>query len=449
MHRKLSEIITLTTTALLLGLPALQSCIYDNVPPEADPAPASIRVNTMLAGGPWRSPSPLSAEGSGKNFTVLFWQRPEKLLEPPSANGDYSFWLAPYLASTAPKAVTEYTDLTFDTNYPYPVPETAELFATGYAPSDVLAPDATEGYHRIAFVEQLSDGQTKPRKGRYDFLGCDAWNEVYYGSQSSPFAQERNKLYFRHLASKLLFYAERDQASMENKQYVRFVEVTGIEMTTDDGASWTPLHTPVSFEWDALDKDNSLTDAYTKVISAVRTLTGVTTAPAAGYRTATSGPLPADFKILRRTPDGKPSVDRVPIAGHPIDSCYVCNPYVDGTEQAAKPIRLRMNISAELSFDLTFPKSDKDGSTTDDLTFTRTWTGLETRIYEVNTDGTPDRTKEVTRFRPGREYRIYLNFSRTGVNLVARELPWDYGGIHYVGITGSDPKTESESAPTP
>lgn len=452
MHRKLSDIITLTVAAVL-GLPALQSCIYDNVPfNEPDDASVSIRVNTALAGGSRSVPASQSAEGSGESFTVLFWQRPEKLLEAVTADGDYSFWLAPYLASTAPKAVAEYSKLTYDTNHPYPAPETVRICATGYAPADLLDADKSRGYYRLNAVDYLSDG-TATQKGRCDFLGCDAWNDVYWGSLLDPFAQERNKLYFRHLASKLVFYAERDRISMENKQFVRFVNITDIQMSLDGGDHWTPLHTPSSFEWTGW-KDEAepveFTEAYKKVITTAQSHNaGVTSQPAAGYRTIASEEFSdaPGFIIQRRTVDGRPSVDRVPISGHAIDSCYVCNPYgADGKEQVGQPILLRMNIEAELSFDQSFPKSDKDGSTTDDLTFTRTWPGQTTRIYEVAADGSPDKTKAVTRFKPGKEYRIYLNFSRTGVNLVAREYPWDYGGIHYVGITGSDTKPKLSSS---
>lgn len=450
-HRKLSDIITLTT-ATVTALLALQSCIYDNAPLAdegndiTDTSAASIRVNTMLAGANQHMPQqPQSEDGSGESFTVLFWRNPENLINDVSTDGeytDYTFWLAPYLSAKAPKAVSEYKSLTFDTNYPYPMPEGIKIYATGYAPADVLAPDTAQGYRRLnATVDAtLPDGST--RKGHYDFLGCDAWNEVYYGSHYSPFAQERNRLYFRHLASKLVFYAKRDQASMENKQFVRFVEITDIKMSVDGGTTWLPLHTPSAFEWDRFPSDKEFPDAYTKAITAVQKLTGVTTTPAAGYKTIASEALPDDYKIVRRTADGKDrSVDRVPIDGHTIDSCYICNRYVDGTPQLGngKAIKLSMTITAELSFDQSFPKSDKDGSTTDDLTFTRIWADMMTDIHEVNVDGTANTSKPVTELKPGKEYRIYLNFSRTGVNLVARELPWNYGGIHYVGIIGSDP----------
>lgn len=461
MHRKLSDIIKLTTAALL-GLLALQSCIYDYAPDDAESdAPESIRINTMLAGSrnPREStPVPTSEEGSGQSFMVLFWQREEFLIDPEQSS---SFWLAPYLASPAPKAVTEYAELTYDTNYPYPFQETTplyRLYATGYAPADVLKHDTNKGYNRLYVPAAPADGTDKLDRGRYDFLGCDAWNEVFQGCQNAPFAREVNKLIFHHLAAKLLFCADRD-STMQNSQFVRNVEISNLRMSIDGGTTWTPLHTPSEFKWVVYSESdkNQFSKAYTEAIKAAQTLNGVTTKPAAGYKTVASEPFSdaTGFTLMRRTIDGGISLDRVPISGQRLDSCYVCNPYVNGTEQTNLPIRLKMDISAaELSYDLSFPNADEDtetvkGNTNDNVTFTRSWPDVEVKaIYETKSDGTASENT-ITSFRPGREYRIYLHFNRTGVNLVAREHPWNIGGLHYIGIIGSDTKPTPEPTPKP
>ncbi len=51
-------------------------------------------------------------------------------------------------------------------------------------------------------------------------------------------------------------------------------------------------------------------------------------------------------------------------------------------------------------------------------------------------------TQPIRMFKPGNEYRIYIHFYRTGVNLTAQELPWNYGGPHYIEIEGGDKQPE-------
>jgi len=412
---------------------------------EADdtvPQTGSIRINTAAVQGT------RAAETDYDNtFTVLFWDNKELATADPQA----SFWLAPYLVANAPQDVSFYEHSVFDTGYPYPGASVTNnkapyLYATGYAPGEVLHPDIQEGANGAtgrgyAKLKAILDEQSK---GRYDFLGCDAWPEVYRGSQTDPFAQEKNKLYFRHLAAKLVFIAERD-VEMEGKQYVRNVQVTDLQMSIDGGKNWTPMYTPSEFTWQQL-KENDFTPSYSKVIKTIQQNNAVTTGPSSGYKASAAmkfaGEEPGKeedktFILERRTKKGISSIDRVPITGHHLDSCYVCNPIENGTVKPGK-IQLKMNISAELSYDFNFPESD---SGTDDLTFTRTWEGVTLeQINEgtVNDKGEfiPNGNSTINEFKPGNEYRVYIKFHRTGVNLVARELPWNYGGIHYIPIVG-------------
>ena len=144
------------------------------------------------------------------------------------------------------------------------------------------------------------------------------------------------------------------------------------------------------------------------------------------------------------------ATDRVPIDGMDIDSCYVCNLIdEDGSVKKGNPIQLKMDISAEMSFDPNFPMNDGSGSITDDLTFTREWKGVTLdAIYGVTIGSNGEvQTMDtaIDEFKPGNEYRIYIHFHRTGVNLVARELPWNYGGIHYITIPGGDKPTDDKT----
>jgi len=414
MKQTIHHITKVMSVALLAGA-SLSSCIYEN-----DDEPLSgdtVGVNTMAVDG--------AAVVSGDNtFMVLFWPDITHL---EASSGDIA-WPEPYLAGHAPQPVDFYEYSVFDTRYPYP-DATSVLYATGYAPGTVLKPDAGSGYRRLSAVDVAE-------KGRYDFLGCDVWREVYKGSQTDPFAQNKNRLYFRHLSSKLVFYADRDKTTMENRQYVRNVTVTNLQMSIDGGENWTQMHTPSGFVWDIL-KPDDFTASYTKTIESIRLVAGnegVNTAPKAGYRTVESTPFAgvgSDFVLQKN------ASDRVPVDGMSIDSCYVCNRIVNGIADINKPIKLKMDISAEMSFDPNFSMGDSSGSITDDLTFTKTWRGEITEIHRVDDAGRPT-TGTVDEFRPGNEYRVYIRFYRTDVNLVALELPWNIGGVHYITIPGGD-----------
>jgi len=402
----------------------MTSCSDENTP--GDPS-GSILLNTMTDGGMLKVDNKLD-----NTFNVLLWRDvshltftlPAKLL-----------WPEPYYTGHAPQPITFYSKTVFDTRYPYPAPSTSYIYATGYSPAKVLVPDDEEGY-KLLYYSNVEDANYT---GRYDFMGCDVWPEVYRGSQDDPFAQDKNKLYFRHLAAKLIFYADRDETTMENKQYVRKVVVRNLQMSIDGGKTWTAMYTPSAFEWQALN-DDDITNSYQKVIDAVKLIPGNDAAteshPIAGYKAVeatTFAGLGSDFVLDRNT------LDRVPVYGMSIDSCFVCNPIVDRKPQSGQPIQLRMDISAEMSFDFNFPKPDNESST-DDLTFTREWKNVVlTAIYKYDEsapDATP--TEKIREFKPGNEYRVYIHFNRSGVNLVAKELPWGFGGQHYITIYGGD-----------
>lgn len=412
-----------TALAMLAGL-MLVSCSDKGDAPE--PGTETIRVNTKAVPAIRDLQDQVVSDNS---FMVLFWQEISHLENPSSG----TLWPSPYLAGHAPQPVSFYKLAVYDTRYPYPDRSTY-LYATGYSPGSVLNPDEIRGYRRL--VATVSDNE----KGRYDFLGCDLWSDIYKGCQNDPFAQDKNKLYFRHLASKLVFYADRDRNTMENAQYVRNVRITRLCMSIDGGNTYTEMYTPSMFEWSVLES-RDFTSAYAAVIDSVRREpgnTGVTSVPAAGYKVIAAMPFAGGnntyFELQRH------ALDRVPVYGMPIDSCYVCNNMVNGVVQSSPvhPIRLRMDITAELSFDPDFTESDSDGAVTDNLTYTHTWRDMELEaIYQVDAAGNKT-SQTVHEFKPGMEYRVYIHFFRKGVNLVAEEHPWNVGGVHYISISGSD-----------
>lgn len=423
---KRSNYIMATMVIILMEL-LLQSCIYDDIATETE---KNIGINSMVVNG---AQSPVSAEDEHDSFVVLFWmpENADHLANPTEG----AAWPELYLSSEAPQAVSFYNSLVYDTGYPYPFPETTTLCATGYAPAGVLMSD--DNYRTLTV--NIPDENRSSKLGRCDFLGCDAWNDVYKGSHTDPFSQEKNKLYFRHLTAKLVFYADRDRASMENKQFVRNVVISNVRMTVD-GTNWTPLFTPSEFTWRPLDPDEDFAASYRNIIAKAKQIEGntsVITDPTAGYEASVAEPLSGEgFDMVFH----RHKSDRVPIRGITIDSCYVCNPIENGTTKVAGSIQLKMDISAELSFNYNFPMSDENGgSTTDDITYTRNWKDVTLgALYQVDEAGKATETT-IKEFKPGNEYRVYIHFSRTGVYLTAMELPWDYGGVHYITIPGGAP----------
>ncbi len=443
MKRRIDPIIGIVAAALLAGV-SLQSCTADGA---GERPTATIAVNTLAV-------DDARAASDGDNtFMVLFWMQAmyDDLACTTSTPLAY-----PYLAKHAPQPVSFYKNLVYDTNYPYPPLDKSYLYATGYAPGEVLRPDETVQGNPADYRDyrKLTATVDDAKKGRYDFMGCDFWPEVYRGNLEDPFAQDKNKLYFRHLGAKLVFYADRDRKSMENKQFVRNVQITNLRMNIDGGEG--TMYTPSAFEWKPLDPNTDFTASYNKVIAAVKLVEGnkdvegvAESRPLAGYKATAAMPFAGDDGGAFILQKGK--TDRIPIDGMVIDSCYVCNPIEDGVVRIGKdadgkpiPIKLKMDISAQMSFDPAFSQGSDQGGSSSDLTFTREWKGKELTIYEVEigTDGkVQTTTRPVYEFKAGNEYRVYLHFYRTGVNLAGLELPWNFGGSHYINI--SDGKQET------
>ncbi len=424
MKRKYHTITVVS--AAVFAVSAFASCIYDDESAPADTDQTiGVNVAEVSSGSGHRV-----GENSDNKFEVVFWldEHTAKLGNP--ADGDAI--TAPYLAREAPQPVSYYNQSVYDTGYPYPYPEETKVYATGYAPSNFLS--ASDNYTKLTVDFK---GEKNQKIGRYDFLGCDFWREVYKGSQEDPFAQEKNRLYFRHLAAKLVFYADRDKVSMENKQFVRDVQIKNLEMKVGD-REWIPMHTPSEFAWSKLE-DKDFTASYEKTITEIKALAGnagVTSRPSSGYKILNSEPFTGiDNYVLKRSS----SADRVPISGMVIDSCFVCNHIVDGVPATGK-IQLRMDISAQLSFDIEFPNNNG-------ITFTHEWTGVILgAINEMEPDGNgvmKPTDAPVDEFKPGNEYRVYIHFNRTGVNLVGEELPWNPGGVHYITIDGGSKENQT------
>lgn len=303
-----------------------------------------------------------------------------------------------YLLS-APEDVDTYSSALYDTGKKYPA-DGSSLYAAGYAPTGMLKPD--NGNHATLRVDYGGE-EYDFLAGSIDFLGCDA-NPAYCGSSGDPFGQPTNVLKFRHLTSKITFYAYRS-AEMENKQYVRNVAITGLQMQYQSTDEFFKLHTPTEFTWSAPEKTSDDDEAGQKHW---------------GYKITDSKVNPNTSWIESGKTDGLlVGEERATI----LSSIYACDPYphtVNDNDQLV----LQMTVWAELSPDPAFPE---------EISKDKTWENMTVGIMEFKNNkatGNP-----VRNFRPGHEYKVYLQFKPTGVFLQGVGLPWIEEGPHYVPIT--------------
>lgn len=357
----------------------------------------TIKVNTRASNGS-RSVETGSLDSY---FSLLFWQETEwKKL----ASGTEATPL--YAGVEAIHPVDYYNSMLYDTQKAYLANTQSYLYATGFAPSSYMTP-TSNSYSVLQVDDQLSDAN----RGRLDFMSCDA-RDTQKGSYVDRFGQDKNKLLFRHLTSKLVFVGWRDN-SMEQQEYVRNVRVSNIQMSDENG-SWRAVLTPTQFSW--------------KKIPEVAVPSEYGTPPSDGFYGYVATKV-KDFspQIAPENPNDQLFLD----VDNPIDSCYlISEPNEDGSmKEVTAGIKLKMDIYADLSFSKDFT----NGPVTKD----KVWKNQEVTIYAVDASGNLT-SNPITAFQPGREYRIYIYFYRTHVYLVAKEEPWQQGGVHYVPIVGED-----------
>ncbi len=333
------------------------------------------------------------ALGEGDQLTpvIFFWE--EKVWKEFNAGGESH----PYLIVHPSKNIDFYRfDSTYyDTQTGYPLEE--KLYATGFAPViSFKTVNGKEDFHELFLFPEDETEQPESREkiGKTDFLSCDGGKEGHIGSLTEPFGVKDKELEFRRLTSKIVFIAQRDE-DMANKEYIKNVEIRDVKISIGDKKS--RLHGPWHFKWV---RQSETTGGYEPVA----------TLPMDDSRVFKD--QYSDMLMLHQE--------------HRFDSCYVCNPYVEGVKtEWGSEISLEMTIEATHSFYVNFEKSEQ-----------RVWENQKTLIYQVE-EG--EKTEEgIMNFEPGREYRIYLNFHRLGVNLIAKEVDWEEGGLHYVPIMPSD-----------
>lgn len=359
----------------------------------------SIQLN-MLAG----STREAGIESNALNWgpTLFFFNEDQYKQAAPEDNTTTT----PSLTSTnctyllsAPEDVDTYSSALYDTGKKYLVND--YLYAAGYAPTGMLKPD--NGNHATLRVDY---GEYDFLAGSIDFLGCDA-DPAYRGSSDHPFGQPTNVLKFRHLTSKITFYAYRSK-EMENKQYVRNVMITGLKMRYQDtdADEFFKLHTPTEFTWSAPEEKTDDNDEAGQKHW--------------GYQITGSKENSQTSWIESGKTDGLLVGEERATILSAIYACDPCPHTVNNDDQLV----LQMTVSAELSPDPAFPKGISED---------KIWKDMTVEIMEFKNNRATE--NPVRNFLPGHEYKVYLQFKPTGVFLQGVGLPWIEEGPHYVPIT--------------
>lgn len=356
-----------------------------------------IRVNTSVEGG--GSTYAVGDEeawvGEELPAKLFFWHEgdfkneTDKLLADNKGNKP-----TPYFTYLMNDAITSFSfkdSRWLDTGHPYP--ENTAVYATGYAPRTLLTEDETQGFRKLTVTE--TDLQ---KVAHCDFLSCDARSKQK-GSFENPFGNTLdNELQFRHLTSKILVYASR-HGSITGQVYVRKVEAT---LTLSDETD--KFHVPKELTWSNLNEKNpDGTDKW-------------------GYQVTDTSPLTDGLTFQDNTDDMI-----MVLQNKRIDSCYVCQP-ANVTTTA-----VNLEVSAEYSYMQDF-----------DLPYTFSWSGKNLPIKAIDDSGI-ETTNNITEFKPGYVYEIYLKFYKTGVIVTAREVEWKDGGIHYVPVYPPNSSSDTTS----
>lgn len=354
-----------------------------------------IRVNTSVEGG-----GSTYAVGDEKAWVgeelpakLFFWHAKDfDALKSTSTNTP-----TPYFTYLMNDAITSFSfkdSRWLDTGHPYPEnPDKTEayVYATGYAPRTLLTEDETLGFRKLTVTE--TDLQ---KVAHCDFLSCDARSEQK-GSFEHPFGNtEDNELQFRHLTSKILVYASRHE-SITGQVYVRKVKVT---VTLNNGN----FHVPLVIKWE-------------KAASGVNTEWG--------YQVTAYQALKDGLTFKDNTDDMI-----MVLQDKRIDSCYVCQP------ATVKTTAVDLSVTAEYSYLQDFRSP---------YAYEFTWSGTNLPIKAIDDSGQAT-DKNITAFKPGYVYEIYLKFYKTGVIVTAKEVEWKDGGIHYVPVY--PPGNSSDDTPS-
>lgn len=366
----------------LLFVPLLAACKKTS-DPSISFTDVPIRVNTSVEGG--GSTYAIGGTWVGEELPakLFFWHEVDfgKLNSEQTTNAP-----TPYFTYLMNDPVTSFSfrdSRWLDTGHTYP--EGTSVYATGYAPRTILEEDATLGFRKLRVTE--TDLQ---KVAHCDFLSCDARSEQV-GSFATPFGNSAsNELQFRHLTSKILLFASRHE-TITGEVYVRKVKAN-LRLSGDTDK----FYVPSEIEWCSLGTEW-------------------------GYQVKEHISLDGNLEFQDNTED------MIMVLQHKrIDSCYVCQP--SGVNTTA----VDLDVTAEYSYMQDFSSP-----------YTFSWSGENLPIKTIDDNGN-ETTNDITEFKPGYVYEIYLMFYKTGVIVTAREVEWNDGGIHYVPVY---PPSASSDAP--
>lgn len=333
-----------------------------------------IMVNTSVAGTKAYAGSDDEAE-TGENVSgkLFFWYGDtyDELCAANTTKGPSPYFT--YLMNDPIASFGLAENRWIDTGYSYI--KDMDLYATGYAPRNMLVEDDALGFRKLHVEADRAEDVI-----HYDFLSCDA-EDTRKGSLENPFGSASNELIFRHLTSKILVVALRHE-TMTNQVYVRKVQVD-LSLTGK-----VPFHVPKTLEW--------------------RQRNGCW-----GYEVTETTEIHTPLELKDDTEDMI-----MVLQEKRVDSCYVCQP---ADAAVSQDIAVNLNVQAEYSYVQNFASS-----------YLFHWSGENMRIQDASNP-----SGYITRFEPGYIYIIYLNFYKTGILITAEKAEWEDGGIHYVPVVPS------------
>lgn len=278
------------------------------------------------------------------------------------------------------------TGNTFTVGLEYPKNVNEYIYATGYAPDNVL--EITSDYKTL----DIKDNVEITTIAKTDFLCCDGKQE-HKGAASDLFTKSEHELKFRHLAPRIRFVGIRDEV-MYGAISVNNVKVT-LKSTKN-------LYVPSQFKY-RLNQDNTM---QTYVASDFKSIS-------------------KDLPLTQDTQDYIPANSE----GLSLMSCYIFNtdnlnssgydPFAIYNEiENGNEIILNIDVSADFSW----YKDD----------------GLPVKFDspQWNDSKVKIKLKHVGNcFFPGYEYVVRIIFKRESIILQGVQENWEDGGIHYLPVS--------------
>lgn len=298
----------------------------------------------------------------------------------------------------------------YETPYTYP-DEHTKVYATGYAPDNELTPVDGRGYTELAVNTQ---------DGTADLLSCDG-SEAHSASlknadgSDNTFLLKEKELRFRHLTAKLTFQGERS-ADMVGLVGVRYIRIR----LNEPNAEADRLYVPVTLKLHARKNNESTKDYSTYIISQ-------------------TGTYPYSNEMVYRPiipPDETVDLGSLYVVSRdityegPDDHFDPVNGEWVGTALSGTP-RLGITITADLYYVL--PDGGVGPSSTE------TWKLDPVTDWESSTGD---------KFLPGYEYKVTIRFTRSGVLLRAKALPWNSEELHEYPIHPADVSSNRTSMNT-